>query len=292
MTAEPPGSARLRGVSRVPALELRSTLLLLGMLVGVASMSWGLDRRSEALPPGIAAQVGDRGIPESEVEATLASLRGAGFSQISRDTVLDRLIDEELLLQQALRLDLPHKDRRLRAGLVRDVIDANNAAVSSAPPSDAELRAHFDRNPKRFASAAQLELELAWFRGPSAESEATLAHELWQTGQDPHGNAEVVLPLPSGLVPVTTWREYLGRSTADRLAELPEGAISDAFRWDDAWGVAKIKRRTSASPPAFSEVKGLVLADYRRRQAEERLRELLRSLRGAGRVRRRGGSRP
>lgn len=276
---------------KTPAVELRSTLLLLGMLAGVASMGLGLARQQQPLPRGIAAQVGEREISETEVQSTLASLKRAGFAEVSRRTVLDRMVDEELLLQEALRLDLHHKDRRLRAGLVRDVIDASNAALSDKPPSDAALRQHYQKNPDRFASAAKLELELAWFRGPGAEADATLAHQLWQSGQYPQGNAEVALPLPDGLVPVTKWREYLGAAITDGLATLPEGSVSEAFRWDEAWGVAKIRRRQSAAPPPFESVKAQVLADYHRRQSEARLRDLLSTLRKTNPVRVREESR-
>ncbi|MCA9643934.1 MAG: peptidyl-prolyl cis-trans isomerase [Polyangiaceae bacterium] len=269
---------------RVPALELRSTLLLVGMLAGIASMGVGLGKTQRALPPGIAAEVGERQIPESEVDATLQSLRQAGFSQIDRKTVLDRLVDEELLLQEALRLDLHHTDVRLRGALVRDLIDASNAAPVKAP-TQAELLTHYSANPARFAPAAQLELETVFFRGPSAADDAVLAVELWRGGTVPRGNAKASLPLPSGLVPVGKWRDYLGRDVSDALSELPEGGISEAFRLDDAWGVAKVKARRAERPPAFAAVEPQVRADYQRRQSEVRLRQLVSHLRAVRAVR-------
>ncbi|MGE3671635.1 MAG: peptidylprolyl isomerase [Polyangiaceae bacterium] len=269
---------------RVPALELRSTLLLIGMLAGIASMGVGLGNTERALPPGIAAQVGERQIPESEVDSTLDSLRQAGFSQIDRKTVLDRLVDEELLLQEALRLDLHHTDVRLRGALVRDLIDASNAAPKKAP-TDADLRAHYAANPGRFATAAQMELETVFFRGPSAADDAALAAPLWRSGTMPRGNAQSSLPLPGGLVPAAKWGEYLGRDVSDALGKLPEGAVSEAFRLDDAWGVARIKRRTSSAAPAFDQVVGLVRADYQRRESEARLRQLVSHLRAVRAVR-------
>lgn len=270
---------------RFPAIELRSTLLLLGMLTGVAAMGLGLERSQHPLPPGIAASVDGREISEGEVQAALSSLKQAGFAEIDRETVLARLIDEELLLQQALRLDLPHQDRRVRASLVRNVIDASNAAMPEHPPSEAELRAHYEKTPSRFAGAAKLELELAWFRGPEARADAELAHQLWQSGEHPRGKTPAPLPLPGGLVPSAKWREYFGGEVADELAKLPEGGVSEAFRWDDAWGVARVVRRQSGAAPPFADVEQQVRADFQRRQSERRLRALLRGLRKTHSVR-------
>ena len=108
-------------------------LLLVGAAVGLALAAWGLlEKRveghglsagspSQELSPEQAAIVGDRVIRRVDYERMLAGVERDLRNPIddaTRRRVLERMIDEELLVQQALALGLASADRRVRGELV------------------------------------------------------------------------------------------------------------------------------------------------------------------------------
>ena len=76
----------------------------------------------------------------AQLDAVAAQLKRAPDAS-ERAAILERVIDEELLLQQGLALELPRKDARLRAQLVQEVIRQALAESARSPVTEAELRA-------------------------------------------------------------------------------------------------------------------------------------------------------
>jgi len=68
-----------------------------------------------------------------------------------RAHVLERLIEEELLVQRGLTLGLARQDRRVRADLTATVIDGVVSDASEGEPSDDELTAFYAANRDFFA---------------------------------------------------------------------------------------------------------------------------------------------
>ena len=77
------------------------------------------------------------------VLAALASDRRSPLGPEDRRHVLDRLVDEELLVQRGLDLDLPSLDRRVRADLTQAVIASVLAEVEEDEASHGDLEAFF-----------------------------------------------------------------------------------------------------------------------------------------------------
>lgn len=88
----------------------------------------------------------------------LASGKRAELSSADRELVLERLIQEELLLQYALDADLLRNDRKLRGAVLRSVIaglDIQSRAAPSASPADGGLEIYL----KQLRSSAAIHRE-------------------------------------------------------------------------------------------------------------------------------------
>ena len=82
---------------------------------------------ADDLPPGAVARVGDALIRAEEYERLVAGLQSDRRSPVDaklRRHVLDRMIDEELLVQRAVELGLVDVDRRVRANLTSAMIQS------------------------------------------------------------------------------------------------------------------------------------------------------------------------
>jgi hypothetical protein len=84
----------------------------------------------------------------------VAADRRTPLDDADKRRILDRLIDEELLLQRGLVLGLPERARSVRAPLVAATIDL--LARTNREPSDAELRAFYDAHREYFTDPGRV----------------------------------------------------------------------------------------------------------------------------------------
>jgi parvulin-like peptidyl-prolyl isomerase len=206
-----------------------------------------------------------------------------------RQRVLDRLVEEELLLQRALELGLVRSDVRIRDALTHAVIEAA-ASMDDAVPSpanEADVRRFFDENRADFAEPARLTVEQIFYRADSAsaaaERRAAEAYARLSRGESfetlkATGDPEAK-PLPLGPVAPAQLADYVGANGVREALSLGPGAVSKPF--NSAWGahLIRVRAREPARIPAFEEVRDAVAAEYRRRTGDRRLRRYVEDLR-------------
>ncbi len=116
--------------SNAPHSTRATWLLFAGAMLGLGLAALGLleERRKQATLPGsYAAVVGERTIRTVDYQRVLAGVESDLRNPIDdalRRRVLDRMIDEELLVQRALDLGLAVVDRRVRGELTSGLIDS------------------------------------------------------------------------------------------------------------------------------------------------------------------------
>ena len=119
---------------------------LLGAASGVLAARDGAPATA-ALPPGVAAFVNGRPILAEDYSRALEMLAGdrrEPLSQRDRARVLERLIDEELLVEWALARGALASERSVRDAVTLAMVESVSAESTSRAPSEAELRSWFD----------------------------------------------------------------------------------------------------------------------------------------------------
>lgn len=239
-------------------------LLAAGLATGAVLAAAGLVAEPPgALPPAAVARVNDRLILRDawlRAVAAVASERRAPLSDADQRRILERLIDEELLVQHGVALGLVERDRRLRSTLVSEVMAAAGNAARGSTGDDATLRAFYDANRDFFAPAGRLRVQ-AW--------------RLDATGT----RAPFEPAVPDALLPPAKLQAYIGPTlTAAALALAPGGAheLQDAAGGRVLLQVVEVRRGT---PPAFEEVREAVRTEAQRRADEAAVRALLDDLR-------------
>ncbi len=280
-------------------------LLGIGAAVGLALATAGIVETapgSESLPEGAAAVVNGAVIREVDYQRALAALasdRRDPISDADRQHILDRLIEEELLVQRAVDLGLDKTDPVVRNTLVSAMIETIVAGVGQTEPSDEEVAAFYEANRDFFArtdrywvrqlrfpirgadgqeneAAARARAEEAGRRLREGEKLSVLARELGAGG---------VLPLPDGYLPATKLREYLGPTPALRATQMQTGEVSEPVRGGSAWHVLQMVERVTSPPQPLEAVTSQVRAEMRRRAGDESLRAYLDRLRDDAEVR-------
>lgn len=239
--------------------------LALGLLAGGIAAALQLVGRvpGDDLPPHAVARVGERLILRDEWLRAVASAsagRKTALSQAQQSKILDRLIDEELLVQHGLDLGLVQRDQRLRGQLVSEVLFAVTAERSEGHADDSVLRAFHAAHPERFATPGRLRLQ-AWT-------------------VDAAGRRQPFEPaLPDAALPPAKVQAYLGPELTQQALQLEPGRDSAPLLHNGRTVVIRVLQREAGAPAAFEAVREQVAAEHARRADEAAVRELLAQLR-------------
>ena len=272
-------------------------LLACGTLVGVVAAAAGLLSANEVvsseLPADAAARVNGKIVERAYYERLLHALASDTRTPIGdeqRRFVIDRLIEEELLIQRGLDLGLAHHDARVRKDLSRAMVDSVVAEYGDLEASDAELRTFFAENEGFFARTGRYRVRQIWVSVPNlaagddAFDRAREAAERLRTGE-PFAEVHARLgdtpisPVPDALLPPAKLVDYLGPTALRTVLELEPGQTSEPIRSSTGYHVLQLLERGATQVPGFEAVRQQVLAEFQRRKANEALRAYLDDLR-------------
>lgn len=270
-------------------------LLALGAAAGLAMAAASLlssPQGGGALPDGVVARVNGTTIRNEEylrLVAALASDRRTPLTDEDRRYVLDRLIEEELLVQHAVDLGLLDTDRRVRADLVSAVLSSVGAAADVYDPSPDEVEAFYSENADYFATPGRLWVRALFFgrapddRGDALERARQAAARLgagepFETVREALADTPVA-PLPSAPLPPAKLREYLGPSALSVALRLEPGGVSEPIPTPQGYLVLLLVERSENRARPLAEVEAQVRAEMRRRAGDRLLRERLDALR-------------
>jgi len=198
------------------------------------------------------AWVNDRPISRASYESALQAVAGdrktGTLRADDRERVLQRLIDQELLIDRAIELGLHERDPQIRNQLVNAMIDflALRAEDEARAADEATLRAFYEEQRFRFERSAQYRIAV-------------------------EGGA---VPLPDGFLLAKEIEQRLGPSAARRVAELQVGESVVLGEGAGQHTVHLLERRAGEVAP-FDEAREAVEAAYLRERGEAAVREFL-----------------
>lgn len=246
--------------------------LIAGLLAGMLSAGYTLVHQVPAtgLPGDAVARVGERLILRDEwlkAVAAAASERRTPLTALQQQQILDRLIDEELLVQHGLSLGLVQHDQRLRGQLVSEVLFATTASVADNDQDDAALAAFYAEHPGLFVPPAQLRVK-AWLLSADGSRKDFLP------------------PVPNSLLPLGKLQNYLGPELVKAAMTLPVMQDSAPISSNGQRVILQVQEQQLAPAPAFAHVREQVRREVRRRSDEHAVQVLLDQLKRSYRVER------
>ena len=140
------------------ALWLLAAGSVVGILLGAATAFHKSGSVASALPDDAIASVNGRPIREEEYTRAVAMLAGDKRTEIAdedRTHVLNRLIEEELLIQRGIEIGLVDSDRSVRKAITQAILASIVAESVSVQPAEDELRAFYAENPSLFTRSAE-----------------------------------------------------------------------------------------------------------------------------------------
>lgn len=268
----------------------RLALLGLGASAGIIIASLGLVEQwsfsPAQLPQNAIARVGERLITRQRYQqllSDLASDKREPLKPEDRQFVLDRLVDEELLIARGIELGLAESSPEIRKAFAANVIAQVVTEAQVSPPTEEDLRRLFESDRGFFSSSARY--RLLWLRlngsGNYAGQTAGQAYRQLRSGASPDqviistAGLERVNILPDVLLPMGKIRDYMGPDLALLVTGLESGEYSSPSLANGDFHILYLAQYQAAEPPEFEQIRVLVEAEYLRRKGDEALKQYL-----------------
>ena len=198
------------------------------------------------------------------------------LSTIDREWVLQRLIEEELLVQRGLALGILDTDNDVRGAIVRALIASINNEVAAIQPSDDELVEYYNSHQERFTYPGAIAVKV-WIT--ATENDALSIKIAIQENKviPEKKNTRLLKNIPQGLLTMNKLREYIGPTLVTLVASNPEQKTVVNFS-QGRWYVVEIVQRKESITQPFNEIKYQVINEYMRYRADEQLRQYINNL--------------
>lgn len=204
-----------------------------------------------------------------------------------RSDLLDRLIEEKLLLQRGLEMGLAETEPNVRKSIVTAMIQTITADVSAIEPDEPDLRAFYTSNQEYFAKPARLRVRQLLFRADSREAALKLADNTvadLRTARIDLAAAQQlasqqVVQVPDALLPMHKLRDYIGPELTELAASMATGSVSDPQRSEPGYIVLVVLENQAGVALELETIRERVINEYQRRAADQALRGYLEMLR-------------
>lgn len=242
----------------------------------------GPGESAKPLPENAVARVGGETITRAEYERALEAVaadKRDPLDEADRRRILERLVNEALLIRYGLELDLVRQPP-LRQRLVREVLERLRAEAEARRFDEAEVRAFYEAHPARFRGPDLLHVRVLRVPGRERAEKALAA---WRGGTAFAGLRaeydEGAVPVPDGPVPADKLRDYLGAGPVEVALALEEGEIGGPVETAGGFALLRLVARRPAATPPLAQVEEAVRHEMRRRAAEDLMAERLAALR-------------
>ena len=265
----------------------QSKLLLLASIIGTFLAIYSIvdnNKNFSSLPNDVIAIVNDKIIPSERYRTVIQLIENDkrdDLTEADRKMALDRIIEEELLVQYAYQNGFLEADDLLRKSIVRSVVDSIVEQSVSMIPDEDELKDFYQDNLPVFTLDEQYRVVIL-----SSQNllDIKTAKEIWQESYDIQ-KLEIDIPsirqlgIPSVFISKLRLGTLIGPLLRDVVLSLRIGETSKAIETIYGYTIVTLVDKKDKIIPEYSDIKEVVLQEYRRRQRENILEELLSDLR-------------
>ena len=264
----------------------QSKLLLLASIIGTLLAIYSImdsNKNYSSLPDNVAAVVNDKIIPSERYQTVIQLIKNDkrdDLTDIDRKMALERIIEEELLVQYAYQNGFLEADDLLRKSIVRSVVDSIAEQSISVIPNEKTLRDFYKDNLPLFTIDEQFRIVIL---SSQNGSDINAGKIIWQDSYDiPLLMNEIgsikKLEISSDFIPKYRLGTLIGPLLRDVVLSLKLGETSEPLETIYGYSIVTLIDKKGRVIPDFKEINEIVLQEYKRRQRETILNDLLSDL--------------
>ena len=239
----------------------------------------------------VVARVNGKAITSQDLDFALERLAGDSHSAAThaeRLAALQRLIDQELLIQRGVEIGLLDSDLTVRKALAGAMIDAIVADVLAKEPSEEELHAFYESHKAVFTVPSRVHVQQIYCSGDgdltkalsrAEQASAALARGLsFQEARERYGDEDSV-SIPDAPLPVNVLRRHLGPTLASAALAMNVGDISPPLQSPSGYHILRLVELQPEQAQPYQTAREEVKAEYFHRGRDEALQHYLDDLR-------------
>ena len=264
----------------------QSKLLLLASIIGTFLAIYSImetNKNFSSLPDNIIATVNDKIIPSDKYQTIINLIQNDKRDELTkadREMALDRIIEEELLVQYAYKNGFLEADDLLRKSIVRSVVDSIVEQALSVVPAEQDLLKFYEVNRQTFAIDEKYRVVILSSKNRSDIDEGKV---IWQSNYDLTLLRQTFkridrLDIPTGFISKIRLGTLIGPLLRDKVLSLQVGETSETLKTIYGYSIVTLVDKKDRVIPEFKEISEIVLQEYKRQQREEILEELLKDL--------------
>lgn len=264
----------------------QSKLLLLASIIGTLLAIYSImdsNKNYSSLPENVAAMVNDKIIPSERYQTVIQLIKNDkrdDLTDIDRSMALERIIEEELLVQYAYQNGFLEADDLLRKSIVRSVVDSIAEQSISVIPNEKTLRDFYKDNLPLFTIDEQFRIVIL---SSQNGSDINAGKIIWQDSYDiPLLMNEIgsikKLEISSDFISKYRLGTLIGPLLRDVVLSLKLGETSEPLETIYGYSIVTLIDKKGRVIPDFKEINEIVLQEYKRRQRETILNDLLSDL--------------
>ena len=264
-------------------------ILGLGLVIGIFLASLTIVEKNNISDQNWAAKIEDRLIPYERYEMQLEGLANDKRSPLTKkdkEYVLERMIEEELLIKRAIDLGMLENNPMARGTIVQQMIKNIISEGSRTEPEEKELIKFFEENIGFFTKANRLRVRQVYFSqvdfGDKVLEEAKNAFTRLLDGENFEqvalSGSNSPLKVPDALMNLSKVREYIGPSLMREAQLLKPGQFSEPKKVSGGYKIIYLVDREDATQPEYSNIRSSVLSEFSKRRDDQSLRTYLDNL--------------
>ena len=221
------------------------------------------------------------------------------------ELILERMIEEELLVQRGLELNLHTKDIQVRKELIQQVINFI-VKIENAELTDDQLENYFLENIKRYESNKKIKINTIFIKSLDPESQflgteydyktlenkfnqiyADIENKSFSEAKNIH-NQKTFFEVPTNLINIKDCKQYLGPTICKTLSSFEKDHISNPLFYQDGFYIIKLEDniRPKIDASFFEDMKDKVLFDYNNERDDNRLKNYIQYLKDNAKIKR------
>jgi hypothetical protein len=218
--------------------------------------------------------------PITKATLTVARQRSSALTndiQQQDPLLIQRLIDDELILQRAESLGVLEADPGIRKLLARSTINKINTESQSLVISESQLRDFYDNHQAVFQTPARFAVQAARFltaeEAMTARRQILAGSRLSETVSSADG--AVLMKMPRSLLPTHMLRRYLGTGLTDAILQLDQERLSPPIAQDGGLYLLHLLKQQPSQVIPFQQAQSDIITEFRSRHRQRALSEAL-----------------
>ena len=264
-------------------------ILGLGLVIGIFLAALTIVEKNNLSDQNWAAKIEDRIIPFERYKMQLEGLANDKRSPLTKkdkEYVLERMIEEELLIKRAIDLGMLENNPMARGTIVQQMIKNIISEGSRIEPEEKEIIEFFEENIGFFTKANRLRVRQIYFSqddfGDKVHQEAKNAFTRLLKGETFDqvilSGSNSALKVPDTLMNLSKVREYIGPSLMREAQLLKPGQFSEPKKVSGGYKIIYLVDREDAAQPEYSNIRSSVLSEFSKRRDDQSLRTYLDNL--------------